>query len=241
MSVRTDNPPTSVAAKPRWQRPAFILGTLAAVATIVGTIFAGLQFGFDVFQPRPPTFYSYSTQNPGPGCDKKGAQWVLAEGQADCLDDRLQMSTTDAEGIGQVFFYGTRHLPTNYRVSVDVDGLSERACAGIITRNANTRKGGYGYQACTDGTWLIVKYDLTDTPFILAKGQDTEDQGHAFNLAAISQGISMRFSVNGREVGLAVDGAFTDTDAISLFVTPVVDGGSSSANFQNFVFNELTS
>jgi hypothetical protein len=78
---------------------------------------------------------------------------------------------------------------------------------------------------------------LEDKPYNLNKG--SVDPQSAFSMTAITQGISLRLSLNGHEVGLAPEGTFTDTDSISLFVTPL-PSGTSTANFQNFSFIELT-
>jgi hypothetical protein len=92
---------------------AIIVGLAAVVSAVVAVL------AFVRQSPPPPPSYGYTAKIPGPTCDTGNARWVEApRGDSTCLSDRLSISADPALGIGQVFVYGDRKLPTDNKVSV---------------------------------------------------------------------------------------------------------------------------
>ena len=150
-----------------------------------------------------------------------------------------------SDGLAQVDFYGAQHLPNNYRVSVDIDGLTPGACAGVVTRNSDKQKGGYGFQICEDGSWLITRYEAAkdrsgEQVSNLKTSTDTDKipRANAYHLVTVTDGVSLRFTINDQSEKTASDGVNGLMDSISLFVAPP-GHGDGSANFENFTFSEI--
>jgi hypothetical protein len=226
----------------RWFQIVILLAALAGIILAPLTVY---QIFFS--QPAPlPAPYAYGPTVPGSSCDQLGGRWVLAQGTPTCLPndaqpDRLQLSVPVGQGIGQVYFYGTKHLPRNYAVTVDVDGLNEGGCAGVITRNSDARPGGYVFEVCHNGDWIIGRYDAASNSAgeqvsNLLTGQVTSQS--AYRLSTVTDGVSLRFKINNNHEQAAADGKYSNSDSVSLFVTPLATE-ESAANFQNFAFTEV--
>ncbi|HEY7019653.1 MAG TPA: hypothetical protein VH349_00965 [Ktedonobacterales bacterium] len=233
-----------------YKRVRLIVAILTGIGAVIGIAWTSIQIYQNFNQPPKP--YNYAAAVPGPDCDHGGARWVRAFGIATCLPDgvhaeKMQLRASANDGLGQVYFYGTQHLPNNYRVTVDIDSLSLGACAGVVTRNSDSRKGGYGFEICEDGSWLITKYEAAkdgsgEQVSNLKTSTDTDKvpRASAYHLVAITEGVSLRFTINDQPEKDASDGANGSTDSISLFVAPP-DGNNGSVNFENFTFSEIKS
>ena len=108
-------------------------------------------------------------------------------------------------------------------------------------RNSVKHLGGYAFEVCHDGTSAIGKYNRllthppTEAPAPLAPGP----AGPAIStchLVGTVDGVSLRLKINDNPEFTAADGQFTETDAVSLFITPLPQGAAApiSVSFQNF-------
>ena len=244
------------AAQPREQpeaspKKSFPAKTVSVIATIIACIAAlvsipsGLhEIGMWLFPA--PQLYKYAAAAPGPDCDHGGAYWALAHANKVCFPDnerpdRMQLSARPDEGIGQAYFFGTRKLPSDYVVAVDIYGLEKGGCAGVTTRNSDSRAGRYLFEICRDGAWLIAKYspsasDGREEISTLLSGPSPSKS--AYHLSVTCDGVRLSLRINDEKEVSAEDGDFADTESVSLFVAPQ-PAGDNSATFSKFTFEEV--
>jgi hypothetical protein len=193
----------------------------------------------------PPGPYRYFVSVPGLNCSDNHAKWITApNSQVKCLTDRMILSTATTHAIAQEFFYGNQHLPTNNQIVVDINSITQGSCAGVITRNSDSRKGGYAFAICSDGSWAIDIYNNLDIPSTLAKG--LINSSSAYSMVATTQGVILKLNINDTPIAEVADGTFTNTDSICLFVSPDTNTATlplsmMSASFSNFGFQEIAS
>jgi hypothetical protein len=101
--------------------------------------------------------YSYSTPQPGPGCDKNGATWAENNVQFSDGGCNVEATTVNQYGFLNVTIPGNRAFTQNNTVSItgslgnSGDGY-DAACLGL---EENGSSGGYLAAYCNDGDWYI--------------------------------------------------------------------------------------
>jgi hypothetical protein len=197
-------------------------------------------------EPEPPSPYTYFAPVPGQKCDTGHATWLTApDTQIECLSDRMLLTAKSADTLGQELFFGTQRLPTNNQVDVYISGISAGACAGVLTRNSNTRKGGYAFAICADGAWAIDIYSDSDVANPLAIGRVTPSP--AYHLEVTTQGLFLTLAIDRDRPTVTKEGSFTDTNSIGLFVSldptsaDETTAGRLSAAFSDFTFTQTAS
>jgi hypothetical protein len=167
--------------QPKW---AVIIGTIAAIVVIVGTVIATL-LGLKIINPSGPTPQPTTTptlityKDSYLGCDGKDSsfrsndEWLISNnsGQKDtytCSNAGL----TITQPKGALYVDGTfinlpalHDSPThNYSVAVTASNLSStRTCVGIEFRMDTSSLESYDLEVCGSGIWVLTKYIGTGT------------------------------------------------------------------------------
>ncbi len=179
---------------------------------------------------------TYTARVPGPGCDARGALWLVTPGEpitARCGPAGLRVEIAPGQGgEGDVKF-----LPPNgfaspdYRITVKI-ALSRGfdGCAGVFTRASAA--GRYLTTICGDGSVGIDKMSLRGTSQIyltFIRPQVT------YTLATVTQGPDQSVYVDGVKMGTVVDASFSRTEYVGL---GILNSGRSAetATFSNFSF-----
>jgi len=181
--------------------------------------------------PTPQPLKSYAAQSPGP-CDMHGAAWSVSS-QANLIHcDGQGMEVMPNTGL-KVFFLGLPHtyLSSNYRIQVDVSGLTSNDCFELAPEISETS--GYAITVCEDGAWQLLG---------LSSAGETDLQSSAisptstFQITFTSDGASKTLNINGKTV-LSAGGHPYPQSAIHDIRFEL--GNSATLHVSNFSFQSL--
>lgn len=192
----------------------------------------------------PPGQLLYSSNTPGPSCDKKGGTWAATNGtQITCLPLRTKISNNgQAQNLQSIVLNGLpsgNTIPANYVIHVRLqqDAVSSTDF-GIYFRNqaGNNQPGTYAFLIHADGSWSANIYDNNGQPQELNKGNGAVNDIHAVvTLDIVVSGQQFTFSANGTQLGTATDPNYT-TGTVGIAVG---QGGTIFAS--NFKLNTTAS
>ena len=209
--------------------------------------------------PVDLTSHPYTAQVPGPGCDKQGAMWLVANRRYDkskgsfvddlnttatCQKDGLLISRDDLfDVLGTVFFKNPTGelLVSNYRVQITaqiVFGDSQAVVSLGVHGQDST--GADSIFVSSNGRWYIEMADNATgaRKIILSSGTLTRLPA-AFTIAAEVHGASIKTTINGIQVGMVRDANYSTTSFISIGVGDVGATSGPEARFSHFVFTPL--
>ncbi|HEU5438934.1 MAG TPA: hypothetical protein VFU88_06570 [Ktedonobacterales bacterium] len=206
-----DQPNAAKAREPRWY---IIISTVAALATIISVLFlVGPSLPFGKTAPKPtatpkpsptPVVLTYSAQKPGPGCDANPeAGWKALNALVTCGESGLVVTakidpTVAVRLNAEVTFVWKNHpFPQDYSAKVNVTphatSNGETICGGLDVLGSTA--GSYILLVCSDGEWLVARYDEKGTASIIATG-----------LLAKQAAFNVEVHVAGQDIISTVDG-----------------------------------
>lgn len=174
------------AGDPRWY---IIVSTLAALATIISVAFLvapSLPFGkatpTPTVSPKPsptPVAVTYSATRPGPECDtSQEAEWRPLNALVECRESGFAITakiepTAAVRLNAEVTFVWKNHpYPQDYlaKVSIAPQATSngEKICGGLDVLGSTA--GSYILLVCSDGGWIVARYNEKGTAIIIATG-----------------------------------------------------------------------
>jgi hypothetical protein len=181
-----EQPNAAKAREPRWY---IIISTVAALATIISVLFlVGPSLPFGKTAPKPtatpkpsptPVVLTYSAQQPGPGCDTNPeAGWNALNALVECRDSGLAVTAKIDPAVAtrlnaEVTFVWKNHpFPQDYSAKVNISPQAtsngETICGGLDVLGSTA--GSYILLVCSNGEWLVARYDEKGTASIIARG-----------------------------------------------------------------------
>jgi hypothetical protein len=202
--------------------------------------------------PGNSTVTPYTTNIPGPDCDKGAGKWQKGTTSANftftCQGDGLLVTQSgDYDHVNGVYFQGTSHpLSANYHVEVTA-AIQSTDASNIIGVMIHAKNGGNGnlsggqfFAVHASGEWDV--YTIGSDGAAVAKPIATgilAQMDKTLTFVVDTNGPLLSLSINGNSVGSIADGSSLATDGIGLVVTNKGGANPLKALFSKFVYKPL--
>ncbi len=191
---------------------------------------------------------AYSTNVPGPGCDKGGGIWQDAADPTytvKCQSNGMLLGQpASTNQLAEVYFVGKSNnykFPQAYQVQTTVTYVSgsNLTSAGFEVHD-QTPHGGQGFEIAPNGNWDVYRFEVNDqNPKRLAIGFVPAANSYTLNVDIT--GTVMKFSINGAVVDTIADPTYNSSDSIALQDSDAQqDSGTESVLFSKFSYTPET-
>lgn len=232
------------------------VGGVISLLVIAGLLFGGYKFGLisDLKKilgksvsstPIATQPVSYTTNLPGPNCDKGGGKWeALTDSTLAgmCQSNGFLLTKSGAfDTTGEIFFDGKdlAPFPASYQVQVTATIVAGDANAGVgVELHRQTPQGGQIFDVQSN-QWIMTLNDKSGVPARrLALGFFPKST-QTFVLSAVVTGGMMTLSINNVQVDTVMDGTYATTDTIALVLADPGAKKAALALFTQFTYTPL--
>jgi hypothetical protein len=184
---------------------------------------------------------TYMTARPGSVCGAPG-DWFRYNSQTTCLREGVQVTAgSDTTLFAELWFQGAPGLTftPNERVRVTLSSLTPQTCGGVILYRGGDFSA-FGFFVCTDGTWLLDKFDRAGSGQRLANGKVSAPPTPSVITVTII-GSRLFTTVNQTNLGVFDAAAYPQASRVSLgvFSARASDSGilaGMAAEFRDFAY-----